>query len=172
MPARAQLRVAAPVNESTKSARRELVGNREWHFIGQVELERGDSKVFADDVRVDTETNKAIATGNVVLQQANNRIAAERAEFDTETKLGTFYQAYGSASITPPRPTASFGIAVPTAIGQDTDVYFYGETIEKIGPKKYRITNGGFTTCVQPTPRWLLSSKTIVLNIDHYTMLR
>ena len=29
--------------------------------------------------------------------------------------------------------------------GQDTDVYFFGEKIEKIGPKKYKITNGGFT---------------------------
>ena len=56
--------------------------------------------------------------------------------------------------------------------GQETDVYFFGETIEKIGPKKYRITNGGFTTCVQPTPRWDLHAGTVVLNIDHYTLLK
>ena len=56
--------------------------------------------------------------------------------------------------------------------GQDTDVYFFGETIEKIGPKKYKITNGGFTTCVQPTPRWDLHADTVVLNVDHYTLLR
>jgi len=51
-------------------------------------------------------------------------------------------------------------------------VYFFGEQVEKIGPKKYRITNGGFSTCVQPTPRWELSADTVVLNIDHYTLLR
>ena len=55
--------------------------------------------------------------------------------------------------------------------GQETDVYFFGDTVEKIGPKKYRITNGGFTTCVQPTPRWDLTPDTVVLNIDHYTLL-
>ncbi len=51
-------------------------------------------------------------------------------------------------------------------------MYFFGEQVEKIGPKKYRITNGGFSTCVQPTPRWELSADTVVLNIDHYTLLR
>ncbi|MES1254422.1 MAG: hypothetical protein ABUS56_02360, partial [Acidobacteriota bacterium] len=34
------------------------------------------------------------------------------------------------------------------------------------------ITNGGFTTCVPPTPRWDLRAGTIVLNVDHYTLLR
>jgi len=28
-------------------------------------------------------------------------------------------------------------------IGQETIVYFFGAEIEKIGPKKYKITNGG-----------------------------
>ena len=51
-------------------------------------------------------------------------------------------------------------------------MYFFGETIEKIGPKKYRITNGGFTTCVQPTPRWDLHAGTVILNVDHYTVLK
>jgi hypothetical protein len=37
---------------------------------------------------------------------------------------------------------------------QDPDVYFYGDMIEKISARSYRLTRGGFTTCVQPTPRW------------------
>ena len=112
-----------------------------------------------------------MATGNVVVVQTGNRIAAERVDFNFKTRLGTFYKAYGFANIKPdvPRPGA---IAVPTVSNQETDVYFQGETIEKIGPKKYRITNGGFTTCVQPTPRWQLAAGVTVLNIDHYTLLR
>ena len=35
--------------------------------------------------------------------------------------------------------------APPPMTGQETDVYFFGETVEKIGPRKYKITNGGFT---------------------------
>ncbi|MFN7982354.1 MAG: hypothetical protein U0Q11_10890 [Vicinamibacterales bacterium] len=41
------------------------------------------------------------------------------------------------------------GIAVPQ-MSQDNDVYYFGETVEKVGTKKYKITNGGFSTCVQP----------------------
>ena len=36
---------------------------------------------------------------------------------------------------------------------------FRGDEIQKIGPKKYRIVRGEFTTCVQPTPRWEMQSR-------------
>jgi LPS-assembly protein len=56
--------------------------------------------------------------------------------------------------------------------GQDPDVYFYGEKLEKLGPRKYRITRGGFTTCTQPTPRWEVTSGSVVLNLDDYAIAR
>src|SRR5207245_11339131 len=71
-----------------------------------------------------------------------------------------------------PRAARGGGIAAPPPLKQDTHVYFFGETVEKIGPKKYRITNGGFSTCVQPTPRWDLHADTVILNVDHYTFLK
>ncbi len=161
-----------PATETTTSDSRQVINNKDTYFLGHVEMQRGDTTIFADDVRVFGDTNRAVATGNVVLAQGTNRIAAERAEFDTETQLGTFYNAYGTASVKPPVAQARPGAPPPPAASQETDVYFYGDTIEKLGPRKYRITNGGFTTCVQPTPRWQLSSSTVLLNIDHYTMLK
>ena len=113
-----------------------------------------------------------IARGNVVLTQANSRIAADSAEFNIRTRLGTFYRASGIANVQPPRQTPQPGIVVPTQAGQETDIYFFGETVEKIGARKYKITNGGFSTCVQPTPRWDLSAETVILYVDHYTLLR
>ena len=165
----------APVPETTLSTSREASNNqKDWHFIGKVEMDRGgDTKIYADDVWAYTGENRAIATGNVLFVQGNNRIAAEHAEFDTETRLGTFYNAWGLAAVKPqpqaPRPGT---FTAPTMTGQDTVVYFFGEKIEKIGPKKYRITNGGFSTCVQPTPRWDLNAGTVILNVDHYTLLK
>lgn len=164
-----------PVTETTVSDSREGSNNqKDWHFIGHVEMDRaGDTKIYADDVMAYTGENRAIATGNVLIAQGNNRIAAERAEFDTETRLGTFYNAWGLSTVKPPPPQAARpgAIAPPPIVGQETVVYFFGEKIEKIGPKKYRITNGGFSTCVQPTPRWNLHAGTVILNIDHYTVL-
>jgi LPS-assembly protein len=165
----------APVTETTLSTSREASNNqKDWHFIGNVEMDRGgDTKIYADDVWAYTGENKATATGNVLYAQGNNRISAEHAEFDTETRLGTFYNAWGLSTIKPPVQTARPGaILAPQMTNQEIVVYFFGEKIEKIGPKKYKITNGGFSTCVQPTPRWDLNAGTVILNIDHYTVLK
>src|SRR6185369_3288410 len=88
------------VSETTVSTSREASNNqKDWHFIGKVEMDRGgDTKIYADDVWAYTGENRAIATGNVLFAQGNNRITAEHAEFDTETRLGTFYTAWGLES--------------------------------------------------------------------------
>ena len=162
-----------PAAETTISDRREGSNDqKDWHFIGHVEMDRGgDTKIYADDVRMYTGEDRAIATGNVLFAQGNNRIAAERAEFNTETRLGTFYNAWGLATVKAQPQAARPGTIAAPINTQENVVYFFGEKIEKIGPKKYRITNGGFSTCVQPTPRWDLHAGTVLLNVDHYTLL-
>src|SRR3990172_1361530 len=78
-----------------------------------------------------------------------------------------------TAAVQEPRQTApTGGFIAPRTGDRERDVYFFGERVEKIGPKKYKITNGGFSTCVQPTPRWELSADTVILHIDHHTLLR
>lgn len=146
------------------------------HYIrqGKVEIHDPQNKtdIYADLIEFFEDEDRAVASGNFVLSQGLNRISAERAEFNTKTMLGTFYNASGIATVTPPRQQSRPGaIAPPPIAGQETVVYFFGETIEKIGPKKYTITNGGFSTCVQPTPRWEMSAHTVILNVDHYTLL-
>jgi LPS-assembly protein len=170
----AQPPAQAPVVDSTKSDSREGTNNqKDWHFIGHVELVQKDTTIFAEDAWYYQEGNKFVAKGNVVFAQGDNRISAERVEFDTETRLGTFYNASGISTVKPPKqPLRSGGVAPPPMPGQDTVVYFFGESIEKLGPRKYKIKNGGFSTCVQPTPRWDLNADTVILNVDHYTFLK
>ncbi|MEQ1869947.1 MAG: putative LPS assembly protein LptD [Vicinamibacterales bacterium] len=157
-----------------KADRQERLGEHHALLVGKVELERGDTKLYADEMEFFDDKDLVLARGNVVLTQANNRIASDTAEFNTKTSLGTFHHANGIATIAqPPRPSAQpGGLVIPQMSGQDNDVYFFGEIVEKQGTKKYKITNGGFSTCVQPTPRWDLTADTVVLNVDHYTLLR
>src|SRR5262245_39970679 len=168
-------RPASPGSEQTAETQISIGGN---HYIlrGKVEIHDKQNKtdIYADLVEFFDDEDRAVATGNVVLSQgATNRISAERAEFNTKTMLGTFYNASGIATVTPPRQTARAGAAIaPPPVTGDTIVYFFGETVEKIGPRKYKITKGGFSTCVQPTPRWEMSASTVVLNVDHYTLLK
>jgi LPS-assembly protein len=164
---------SSPLTETTIAERHEVISEKEHHYIGSVELDDGrDTKLYADDVWLYLDQNRAVASGNVVFRQGSSQISADRADFDTKTRLGTFYNASGFAMVQPPKQTSRPGaVAPPPIAGQDTIVYFFGETVEKIGPRKYEIKKGGFTTCVQPTPRWDFHAGTIVLNLDHYTLL-
>jgi len=172
--AQAQPPAQTPVADSTKSDSREGTNEqKDWHFIGSVEFVQKDTTIYADDAWYYSDGTKFVAKGNVVFSQADNRISAERIEFNTETRLGTFYNAYGISTVKPPRQQMRAGaLAPPPMPGQDTVVYFFGESIEKLGPKKYKISKGGFSTCVQPTPRWDLVADTVTFNVDHYTFLK
>jgi LPS-assembly protein len=132
---------------------------------GSVEVTCADMKFFADEVETFVDKHLLVARGNVVFTQGGSRVGAERMEFDTKAKTGTFYNASGTVTMEGRVDRSMFGT-------QEPDAYFYGETLEKIGEKKYRITKGGFTTCVQPTPRWEVTSSSVVLTLDDYALLR
>ncbi len=148
----------------------ERLGKDHFKLIGQVEIECGEQSFAADEVELFTDTHKLIAIGNVVFTSGSSRIAADRLDYNTETRTGIFHNATGTAVLKdtnksgPPQERSMFGTSEP-------DVYFYGKTLEKIGREKYKITSGGFTTCVQPTPRWSLTSGTVLLNLEKYAML-
>ena len=147
--------------------RLEQISPNHLRLTGQVEIEGDAVTFFADTVDLYTDQNRLVASGNVVFSNAAGRISAEKVDFNTQTNTGTFDQASGVMSVGTAASTnlAAFG-------GQDPDVYFYGEQLEKLGDTKYRITRGGFTTCVQPTPRWEVTSGSIVLNLDEYAVAR
>ena len=159
--------VAQPLpGYNSRQFRIERIGDNHVRLIGEVEIERDDWKFFADEVELFTDTDRLLASGNVVYTSAEASVAADRVDFNMRTKTGTFHIAAGTVSLSNSEFDRSlFGT-------QEPDIYFYGETIEKLGPRKYRITDGGFTTCVQPTPRWELTSSSVVVNLDDYAILK
>src|SRR4029078_7628796 len=95
-------------------------------------------------------------SGVVVFTGGTSCIAADRLEYNTRTKTGTFFNAFGTATLQEQKKKRGAAAPVQQASlygAQEPDVYFYGEKVSKIGLEKYRLTKGGFTTCVQPTPR-------------------
>ncbi len=166
---------AAPQSETQISDSIERISETHIKRIGNVEIHRPDGlAIHADSAEMFQDEHRAILIGNVLFAQGDNRITAERAEINTETGLGTFYNAYGFSTMKPPKPPTPRpgAMAPPPMVVQDNTVYFFGDVIEKVAPKKYKITKGGFSTCVQPTPRWDLHADTVLLNVDHYTVLK
>jgi lipopolysaccharide assembly outer membrane protein LptD (OstA) len=140
---------------------------REVEIEGEASGPNAGQKFFADDLEMNTKTGELTARGNVVFQTPTSRIAAESVVFNTKTKLGTFTSATGIAQL------GERGLENRSMFGtMEPDVYFYGAEIEKVGPDKYRINKGGFTTCVQPTPRWEIVSGRATVNLNDYVVMR
>ena len=174
--------------KATKQWQLEQVEKDHIKLTGQVEIDCGNESMSADQVEIFQDTNVMIATGNVVFTSGTSRIAADRLEYNTRTRTGTFFNGFGTSTMHeskgPRRPTQTSQFTQSAQYGQDqrpgdrsmfgaeeADIYFYGEKISKVAQEKYRITRGGFTTCVQPTPRWRLTSGTVTLNLKHYAVL-
>jgi LPS-assembly protein len=163
----AAARQAAPGVQHAWADRWERVNTAQWKYVGNVEIEHEGVKLSADEVEVFTDSHMLHAKGNVVFYNGSVHVAADAAEFNYETKLGVFHNAYGISTKAPPESETVTLMSGPP----EPDVYFRGDTLEKIGDRKYKITHGGFTTCVQPTPRWELTSGTVILSLDHYALL-
>src|SRR3972149_8732893 len=99
----------AASNYKVTAAVQERISETHLTFTGGVELEQGDTTLFADEVEIFTDQDRALARGNVVISQGRNRIAADSADFNTRTRLGVFHNARGIATVQGPRPTAPTG---------------------------------------------------------------
>ena len=154
-----------PGFSSSKQFTIERPTSTHWRLTGAVEMEREDQSFFAEVVDYYTDTGEMEASGNVVYATKETRIAADRMSFNTKTKTGTFYNASGTMSLGEKVDRSMFGT-------QEPDAYFYGETLEKLNEEKYRIRKGGFTTCVQPTPRWEMTASSATLTVDKYAILK
>lgn len=169
-PALAQAGQAPTPGERLRLGRFEMSGEMEFTptgiiLRGHAEVGFGDSRVFADEITIDSEKSLLTARGDVVMRSAEGTISAERIELDVERGTGTFHVAYGRMSLGAEADPLQFG-------AQDPDVYFHGQRIERLGPRRYRVTDGAFTTCVQPEPRWLLASGTVELQLREYATAR
>jgi LPS-assembly protein len=185
LPAMAQLPVAAqPAPAPQTAPAPDLSGDRLREFFeaaqgkltvkgncieseGQVDVPvpgQMGSRIFADRLVICFDTLLMTAEGNVTFTGPDGRINAEKVEFNLGNGNATFYDATGIMSI-PNANLAEFA-------NQDPDVYFGGQRIDKLGPKKYRITRGWFSTCVQPTPRWEVFTSSVDLNLDDYALAR
>jgi LPS-assembly protein len=160
---------AAPAASDVRlgaAARQERLGPAHIRYTGAVELELVSQgvRLSADVVDYYLDRHHLTATGNVVFVTPSARVSADRAEIDTEARTGTFYHAFGSASVSDKVDRSFFG-------AQEPDAFFYGETIEKLGPDRYRVRKGGFTTCLQPTPRWEMTAGSVTLTLDKRAVL-
>ena len=130
-----------------------------------VRLDCDQTQFQAEYVEIFQDRHLIVATRNVLFVSTTARITADRMEFDTQQKTGVFYKAFGQASLGDKADRSFFGT-------QEPDAMFRGKEIHKVGPRKYKVVDGAFTTCVQPTPRWQIVSTSAMVVLDDYALMK
>jgi LPS-assembly protein len=133
-------------------------------LLTSVRVDCDSMQFFADRAQIFHDRGRVTASGNVLFVSGGHRISAQRMDFDTRARTGSFFEAHGIVSLGDRVDRSLFGT-------QEPDATFWGKEVQKIGPQKYRIVDGGFTTCAQPTPRWDVASGSVTLNLDDYALL-
>ena len=134
-------------------------------FQGAVDIRHGDSHVVADTVEVNTETGEGIAEGHVLFEDPQQRIAAERAEFNLFTRLGTLYQATGSVQGKSPLHPRGHAPKPLT-------FYLTAGRVIRETEERSRISRGSLTTCAGPSPAWRFEARRATIETEGYAHLQ
>lgn len=118
---------------------------------GYVDIRYGDVHLQADTLDFWNKEMRAIAEGNVVFQQGDQKIVGTRMEVNLEDGTGKFYNAHG-------------------VVGNE--LYFYGDVVERESEDVYVIEGGAFTSCTQPVPRWRFTAGKARLKRDKNVQLQ
>ncbi|HKZ77743.1 MAG TPA: LPS assembly protein LptD [Pyrinomonadaceae bacterium] len=113
-------------------------------YEGNVDARIGTYRLQADKVTVYEASNRVIAEGSVVFDQADQqRITGSRAEWNYRTKTGFFVDSTGFTNQT-----------------QDgTRIYFTADRVEKISLDTIVATNVQVTACDEDVPKWSFRAK-------------
>jgi LPS-assembly protein len=111
---------------------------------GAVDLTYGDLRLRADRVVIREREKTVIAEGNVILDEKESRLQGEYLELNLDTRTGFMTRGHGFAQ----------------------DYFFTGERIEKLGPDRYQVLKGSFTTCEGSRPAWMFKSSDTIFKVD------
>lgn len=130
-----------------------------------VEVRCPGVQVFAQEIDYWVPDDRLDLRGQVVFQQGGTRIAAVTGQFLRRTQTARFETASGTLQLTDTLVDRTlFGSMEPEA-------FFTAALIEKTGPRTYRLTNATFSTCVQPSRRWQITSSKLTFTVDRYAIM-
>jgi LPS-assembly protein len=116
------------------------------HADGDVDLRYQNTRLRADHVEYNNDTQVAIARGHVQLDFMNQHVEADEAHYELRTGHGTFFHVRATFSIDR-HPT-------PTLLISPNPLYFEAEEAERLDEHTYRIKKAWMTVCDPDKPTW------------------
>ncbi len=125
-------------------------------YDGYVNATMGDVRLQADHVTFNEVTGDMVAEGNVIFDQgADQRVTARRAEINSATRKGVFWDTTGFTNRT---QTGEY-------------IFFTATRVEKTGPLTYELFNAEVTACEDVVPKWKFQARRAELKLgDRITL--
>ncbi len=117
---------------------------------GAADIQYLGKRIRADYIEVQTSTRDGVATGNIVFQTKNDRIVANRIEFNLDTEQMVVFNAQGYI---------------------DTTYYVTGRVVRRLSEDRYEVQGGTFTTCEGDIPDWAFGFERATFQIEGYAQL-
>ncbi len=117
---------------------------------GAADIRYLDNRIRADHIEVQTSTRDGVASGNIVFQTKDDRIVANRIEFNLDTERLVVFNARG-------------------IIG--TTYYVSGRVIRRFSEDRYEVQGGTFTTCEGDLPDWAFGFERATFQVEGYAQL-
>ncbi|MGH7838645.1 MAG: hypothetical protein ACREQC_12600, partial [Candidatus Binataceae bacterium] len=117
-----------------------------FYADGHVDVRYQDTRLRADHVEYNEETQVVMASGHVQLDYQMQHVEASDARYEVNTGRGTFHHVRATFALQR-RPT-------PSLLISPNPLYFEAEVAERLSPDTYRIHHAWLTVCDPDHPLW------------------
>lgn len=117
-----------------------------FYADGHVDIRYQNTRLRADHVEYNSETQVATAKGNVQLDYVNQHLDADDGTYELRTGHGNFHHVKVTFAIQR-KPT-------PTLLISENPLYFEAEEVERLDESTYRIHKAWLTVCDPDRPTW------------------
>ena len=133
------------------------VGNI-FYADGHVDLRYENTRLRADHVEYDDDTQVATAHGNVQLDYVTQHVEADDGRYELRTGRGTFHHARATIGIQR-RPA-------PTLLISPNPLYFEAVEVERLNENTYRVHKAWLTVCDLNRPTWKFYAPTATIRLQ------
>jgi len=110
---------------------------------GSARITYKDTTLSADEMRLDANTSNAVISGNVVYEDPEAVIKADRIDLNLQTKTGILYNSY--------------------IFYRKNNFHIHGGDVRKTGDRTFTLDKATLTSCNAIPPEWYISSKDITV---------
>lgn len=137
----------------------------EFHLRDHVRILFRGYLLTADDIRYNSDTGEAIATGHVRLEGGprSEIIEAERASYNVKNETGTLENV-----------TATLGMAARgghVLLSTPNPLAFTGSVVQRTGPDRFVVQHALVTTCDLQSPAWSFQAEHVIIDVGREAQL-